>query len=168
MPSPSLRFRLQITAVTWDHSTSSVKLMTTAEGEDGSCVIFVLLNSVEFEHEIKLRLTGVSHGDNNYRMPQFMYLGMFAGETKPKPFQRKRPNLSRLPSGKLPNLPDMRDMAMQLHRGDYSPCPVGESRRVALAVQHIYEGYNTFFLVTVKVTLKLTPNELFNPKTVTT
>ena len=42
---------------------------------------------------------------------------MFAGESKPKPFQRKRPNLSKLPQGKLPLLHDMRQQALQLHKG---------------------------------------------------
>jgi hypothetical protein len=76
--------------------------------------------------------------------------GMFAGATKPKPFQRKRPNLSHLPSGKLPTLHDMRNLALDLHRGSYRPCPQGESRRVEIALQHIYEGHNTFHLLTVR------------------
>jgi hypothetical protein len=65
---------------------------------------------------------------------------MFAGATKPKPFQRKRPNLSYLPSGKLPPLNEMRATALQLQRGSYKPCPPGESRRIQLAIQHIHEG----------------------------
>ena len=113
-------------------------------------MIINLLNSVEFEQEIKLRLSGVSHTDNTFRVPQFMYVGMFAGATKPKPFQRKRPNISSLPSGKLPNLNDMRNMAFDLHRNDYRPCPPGESRRLALAVQHIYEGYNSFRILVAR------------------
>ena len=36
------------------------------------------------------------------------------GATKPKPFQRKRPNLSHLPSAKLPSLHDMRSMALKV------------------------------------------------------
>ena len=76
-----------------------------------------------------------------------MYIGMFAGSTKPKPFQRKRPNLSRLAAGKLPPLQDMRNMAVQLHRGSMKPCAQGESRRVQIAMQHIHEGANTFILL---------------------
>ena len=102
-------------------------------------------NTIELEGELKLRLTvpGV-------RPPTVMYVGMFAGESKPKPFQRKRPNLSRLPIGKLPGLHDMREQALTLHRGSYKPCAPGVSRRLELAVQHIHEGYNTFGVVRVR------------------
>lgn len=75
---------------------------------------------------------------------------MFAGANKPKPFQRKRPNVSHLPAGKLPSLNDMRNSALDLHRGSYRPCPQGESRRMEIALQHIYEGYNTFHLLNVR------------------
>jgi hypothetical protein len=81
-----------------------------------------------------------------------MYVGMFAGETKPKPFQRKRPNLSTLPNGKLPPLHEMRAQALTLHRGSYRPCAPGISRRLELAVQHIHEGQNTFFITKIKGT----------------
>ena len=70
--------------------------------------------SVEFEGEIKLRLKGMGSG---VRLPPTTYIGMFAGATKPKPFQRKRPNLSTLAPSKLPTLHDMRSLAMQLHKG---------------------------------------------------
>ena len=84
------------------------------------------------------------------RIPPFMYVGMFAGSTKPKPFQRKRPNISKIPAGKLPQLQEMRSMAETRHSGSYSPCPPGSSRRIDLAVQHIFEGYNTFPITYVK------------------
>ncbi|MCP4112615.1 MAG: hypothetical protein GY749_45005, partial [Desulfobacteraceae bacterium] len=63
-----------------------------------------------------------------------------------KPFQCNRPNLSPLASGKLPPLRVMREMALELRSGDYKPCPPGNSRRVDIAFQHIYEGSNCFFL----------------------
>lgn len=44
----------------------------------------------------------------------------------------------------------MRNDALQLQKGSYKPCPPGESRRVQLAIQHIYEGYNTFPLLRVR------------------
>ena len=84
------------------------------------------------------------------RAPSTMYVGIFAGATKPKPFQRKRPNLSRLPAGKLPSLQVMRNLALDLHRGTYKPCPQGASRRVDIALQHIYDGVNTFRLQAVR------------------
>lgn len=81
------------------------------------------------------------------KVPYPMYVGMFAGSTKPKPFQRKRPNLSRLPAGKLPALTDMRNNALTMQRGAGKPCNQGESRRVQIAMQHIHEGGNTFILL---------------------
>jgi hypothetical protein len=75
---------------------------------------------------------------------------MFAGATKPKPFQRKRPNLSKLPASKLPGLVDMRNQALDLHNGSYKPCAPGVSRRTEIALQHIYEGCNSFHLEQVR------------------
>ena len=107
-------------------------------------------NSIEFEGELKLRLSAAATSNPQIKVPSPMYVGMFAGATKPKPFQRKRPNVSHLPSGKLPSLNEMRNMALDLHRGSYRPCPHGESRRMEIALQHIYEGYNSFQLLNVR------------------
>lgn len=105
-----------------------------------------MANSIELENELKLRFVSM----RGIKPPPTMYIGMFAGDTKPKPFQRKRPNLSNLPNGKLPSLHDMRTLALQLQKGSYRPCPPGSSRRIDLALQHIYEGCNTFALLNVK------------------
>ena len=110
-----------------------------------------MANSVEFEGELKLRFNGAAANSNKQvKIPSPMYIGMFAGATKPKPFQRKRPNLSQLPAGKLPTLHEMRNSAIDLHKGSYKPCPNGESRRLEIALQHIYEGQNTFALLKIR------------------
>lgn len=108
-------------------------------------VIFKMANTIELEGELKLRTSAPGMFP-----PPVMYVGMFAGESKPKPFQRKRPNLSKLPVGKLPGLMDMRSQALELHRGSYRPCAPGVSRRLDLAVQHIHEGFNTFNLIRIR------------------
>ena len=64
-----------------------------------------------------------------------MYVGMFAGASKPNLFQLKRPNLLTLASGKLPSLSDMRRDALQLNTGSYRARTPGESRRIQLAIQ---------------------------------
>lgn len=138
-----------ITGISWDHATSQVKI-TVTQSQEEHYVIVTLTNSVEFEAELKLRLSAAASNNRGMKIPSPMYIGMFAGATKPKPFQRKRPNLSHLPNGKLPNLADMRNMAIELHRGSYRPCPPGESRRLEIAMQHIYEGQNTFQLLNVR------------------
>lgn len=102
-------------------------------------------NTIELEGELKLRLS-----QPGVRPPVTMYVGMFAGESKPKPFQRKRPNLSKLPQGKLPLLHDMRMQALQLHNGSYRPCAPGVSRRLELAVQHIHDGHNNFGIIRIR------------------
>ena len=110
--------------------------MNTTEGEaEEQFVILTMAISVELEGELKLRLNGLATATKGLKIPPSLYVGMFAGATKPKPFQRKRPNLSYLPSAKLPSLNDMRGMALKLHKGSYRPCPPGESRRLALAIQ---------------------------------
>lgn len=134
-----------VTAVSWDHANSEVKLVSGKQDDESFCIIG-LQNSVEVEQELKLRFSN----QRGLRPPSTMYVGMFAGSTKPKPFQRKRPNLTRLPAGKLPPLHDMRNMALDLHKGSYCPCPPGESRRMELAFQHIMEGFNTFRVISVK------------------
>lgn len=117
---------------------------------DENLVILTMQNSVEFEGELKLRLSAAASNHRGVKIPSPMYVGMFAGAHKPKPFQRKRPNLSYIAAAKLPTLHDMRNTAIDLHRGSYRPCPSGESRRLQIALQHIYEGYNTFPLINVR------------------
>jgi hypothetical protein len=136
-----------IGGLAWDHANSEVKITLKM---DDNFVILTMANSIEFEGEIKLRLSAAAATNGQMKMPSPMYIGMFAGATKPKPFQRKRPNVSHLPSGKLPTLNEMRTMALDLHRGSYRPCPNGESRRMEIALQHIYEGFNTFQLLNVR------------------
>jgi len=140
----------EIIEVAWDHATSAVRLTLKKEETDDIYLIFQLPNSVEFEQEIKLRLSGTAAHRKGVRVPTPTYVGMFAGSTKPKPFQRKRPDITRLPSGKLPVLNTMRTTALEMHRGSYSPCSSGESRRLQLAVQHIHDGYNSIALTYVR------------------
>jgi hypothetical protein len=155
-------FTFQISGLWWDHANSEVKIEVrfgshhgkTAPSETGSdteeqFIILTMAISVELEGELKLRLAGLAASTRGIKVPPSMYVGIFAGDTKPKPFQRKRPNLSDLPTSKLPPLGDMRSTALQLHKGSYRPCPPGESRRLELAIQHIFEGHNTFPLLSV-------------------
>ena len=121
------------------------------EISDTDLVILTMAVSVEFEGELKLRIGSMADGnERTFKPPTIMYVGMFAGATKPKPFQRKRPNLSLLAPSKLPHLHDMRSLALQLHKGSYRPCPAGESRRMELATQHIYEGFNSFPILKIR------------------
>jgi hypothetical protein len=117
---------------------------------EDSFVILHVPTSVELEHELKLRFNNLASTRQGVKVPPFMYVGMFAGSTKPKPFQRKRPNISKIPAGKLPPLQEMRAAAEKRHGGSYAPCPPGSSRRIDLAVQHIFEGHNTFPITYVK------------------
>jgi hypothetical protein len=137
---------LWVTGVSWDHASSQVKLVVTIDNQE-SIIILTMANSIELEQELKLRFSSMHAMNPSMKIPYPMYVGMFAGSTKPKPFQRKRPNLSRLPTGKLPLLQDMRSLAVKLHRGSMKPCAQGESRRVQIAMQHIHEGCNTFILL---------------------
>lgn len=113
-----------IRRLTWDHSQSGVKVGhapekgSKHEGGGGEVSdaddLFVSLrveNSVELEDELKqrekaeARRVARSGQKSSSTPPASVYLGMFAGFTKPKPFQRKRPNLSfGVPEGQLPSL----------------------------------------------------------------
>ena len=139
---------IQINEIAWDHANSEIKLGINRD-EEQNFVILTMSNTIELEQELKLRFNSLAQ-QNGMKIPFPMYIGMFAGTTKPKPFQRKRPNLSTLGIGKLPPLHDMRGDALILHRGSYRPCPQGQSRRVAIAMQHIHKGYNTFKLIDVR------------------
>jgi hypothetical protein len=127
-----------------------VKIVFNCSDGSENFFIFSMGNSIEFESELKLRISAMVSKNPKAKPPTTMYVGVFAGATKPKPFQRKRPNLSRLPPGKLPPLHTMRETALDLHQGSYRPCPQGHSRRVEIAFQHIYEGANAFFLLNVR------------------
>lgn len=77
----------QINAVTWDHANSEVKVeLETEEGGEPNFFILTMENTIEFEGELKLRFSSNARA----RPPSTMYIGMFAGATKPRPFQRKR------------------------------------------------------------------------------
>lgn len=127
-----------------------MKLTLTSTDTEEVSIILTMANSIEFEGELKLRFSVYAASHRDFKQPSTIYMGMFAGATKPKPFQRKRPNQSVLPVGKLPSLHTMRSLALDLQRGSYRPCPPGESRRLELAMKHIYEGRNSFSLLGVK------------------
>lgn len=136
---------VQVDEVGFDHSSFEVKLNIKKEaGSEQSLVIFSVPDSVEFERELRVRFSSMASRSQGVKVPAINYVGMFAGATKPKPFQRKRPNISKIPQGKLPPLTEMRNSALDFHSGSYKPCPPGQSRRMELAVQHIYDGFNTF------------------------
>lgn len=135
--------------VGWDHSLCHVKFSVSPPNfEHPEYIILHVPMSVELESELQQRFRTLA-SDSGVSIPPFTYVGMFAGETKPKPFQRKRPNISKIPSGKLPPLSSMREIAVRRHLGSYAPCPTGTSRRVPLAFEHIFEGYNSFLLFVI-------------------
>lgn len=140
-----------IQVLTWDHATSSLKVdhVATAVADDEHLaeeerglddrtdssqpdLVFISVrveNSIDLEDELKQRaraeaVSARRAGRTPKAAPTSVYLGMFAGFTKPKPFQRKRPNLSfTVPEGKLPTL------------------QVGKSiSRCLFADEHIYPG----------------------------
>lgn len=111
-----------IRRLTWDHSQSGLKVgHAPSDGPvdgtsdlepdpDGVYISIRVHNSLELEDELKQRAKGeatraADAGEKAPATPASVYLGMFAGFTKPKPFQRKRPNLSfTVAEGKLPTL----------------------------------------------------------------
>jgi hypothetical protein len=141
-----ITYRL-ITGIAWDHASGEVKIELESP-EDFA--ILTMANSVDFERELRLRFVKTASKDGKWKIPTPMYVGIFAGANKPKPFQRKRPNISNLPLGKLPGLREMRSAAIELKHGSYKAVEAGSSRRWMLANQHIYEGFNTFKLIAVR------------------
>jgi hypothetical protein len=101
-------------------------------------------NSLELEQNLSLRFTGAVREQMlaPNAVPSFAYLGMFAGPTKPKPFERKRANLTVIKQGKMPPLSVMRSLALERHRGSERPSEM--SRRRKLALDHIHEGVIMF------------------------
>jgi hypothetical protein len=99
-------------------------------------------NSLELEQNLSLRFLGAvkEHLLPPQNVPQNAYIGMFAGPTKPKPFERKRANLTTIKQGKMPPLSLMRQLALDRHRGSERPVSAEVSRRKKLALDHIHEG----------------------------
>jgi len=134
----------EITKLSWDHSVSSVKIVF-----EGSTIILRFENSLEIEAELRSRFTGIvrlaqKNAQVPPRQPAQEYMGMYAGPNKPKPFQRKRSNLSHRPQGKLPALPVMRQLAVTNYEGSGKPRRTNESVRMRLALEHIHKGTQTF------------------------
>ena len=91
----------QMVEIAWDHQQSQVRFKKQAPDEDSDYPysIFLVANSLELEANIKLRLKGLANRvRGGARLPSSQYIGMFAGVTKPKPFQRKRASLTTDPS----------------------------------------------------------------------
>ena len=133
-----------IKTLEWDHSCSSVKITANAAGGE-SFVVVKVGNSLELESEAKLRIRGLSRQGSGQQLNlTFAYCGTYAGPTKPKPFQRKRANLSTRPQGKLPPQALMRDLAIARHTGSGAPTRANGSKRIVLALQHIHTGGVTF------------------------
>eukprot|EP00615_Pteridomonas_danica_P012023 CAMPEP_0114353490 /NCGR_PEP_ID=MMETSP0101-20121206/18704_1 /TAXON_ID=38822 ORGANISM="Pteridomonas danica, Strain PT" /NCGR_SAMPLE_ID=MMETSP0101 /ASSEMBLY_ACC=CAM_ASM_000211 /LENGTH=1247 /DNA_ID=CAMNT_0001494355 /DNA_START=20 /DNA_END=3763 /DNA_ORIENTATION=- len=128
--------------VLWDHQHSSVKLRSRAN----EFVIITIENSLELEAEFTKRFAEAidCQALSMNMVPAFSYLGMFAGPTKPKPFERKRANLTQLKQSKMPALTKMREIAVERHHGPERPMPLEFSRRTQIALDHIHEGQCMF------------------------
>jgi hypothetical protein len=131
-----------IKLILWDHQHSSVKLRTRAN----EFVIICIENSLELEAELTKRFAEAidAHALSLNMVPSFSYLGMFAGPTKPKPFERKRANLTQLKQSKMPALTKMREIPVERHNGPEKPLPMEFSRRTLIALDHIHEGQCMF------------------------
>lgn len=142
----------EVQEIAWDHQQSQVRLKRRKNsGDDGDhpFVIFLVANSLELEANIKLRLKGlIARVRGPSRLPSSLYMGIFAGVTKPKPFQRKRASLTADPKEQLPPLDEMRAVALESYRGSGRPMPTENSARRALAIEHIYDGKCSFSVST--------------------
>ena len=130
-------------------ATSQVSLSGVETGLQ--VLILEVENSLELEAEFKMRFKGLvkaaqAEQRQPPRTPPFEYVGMYAGPTKPKPFQRKRANLSTRETGKLPSLAVMRQLAVSSHQGSGKPTSSQLSRRMQLAKEHWHCGCQTFEL----------------------
>jgi hypothetical protein len=139
----------ELTLVVFDHSVSAIKI---AWSHDHFIVVNVK-NSLELESEFTLRFKGaaLASGSRAARRCAVEYLGVYA-MAKPKPFQRKRGNLSaRLRQGaNLPPLVAMRAVATASHQGSGKPSTEHKSRRTVLALEHINCGTQTFRALSIR------------------
>ena len=128
--------------ILWDHQHSSLKFRTLKN----NFIILAVENSLELEREMTSRFAeGIDSSLLSLQeVPGFSYLGMFAGPTKPKPFERKRANLTQLKQSKMPALTKMREIAMERHYGPERPKPMEFSRRTLVALDHIHDGQVSF------------------------
>jgi len=129
-----------VAKVTWDHQHSTAKL--ELRQSPGSFLVLEMENSLELEQNLGLRYLGAVKERllAPQQAPQNAYIGMFAGPTKPKPFERKRANLTTIKQGKMPPLTLMRQIALDRHRGSERPVSSEVSKRKKLALDHIHDG----------------------------
>lgn len=150
----------------WDHGASSVKVTFAGGGKDwtkyGASLatapeVFIILKmavSVELETELRARIragmraaaaNAVPGAPTPPLPPEFDYIGLFAGATKPRPFQRRRANLSPVvPDGALPSLGIMRKRAMEASNGLLKALKPGLSQRPVHALDYVHTGANEF------------------------
>ena len=152
----SLHFK-DVTCATWDHQHTSVKFDVRPHGGGGAYqaepetgrppfLTLQIENSLELERNLGLRFVGAVREQllSPGKAPSFSYIGMFAGPTKPKPFERKRANLTVIKQGKMPPLVLMRQLALERHSGSERPMSSEVSRRKKLALDHIHDGVVAF------------------------
>jgi hypothetical protein len=131
--------------ITWDHQNTSTRIEIRA-ATAGEFLTLEVENSLELEQNLSLRFVGAVREKllAPTQVPSFSYLGMFAGPTKPKPFERKRANLTQIKQGKMPPLALMREIALERHRGSERPMAAEVSRRKKLSLDHIHDGVVAF------------------------
>lgn len=148
----------QISELVWDHAEGGVRVSFTLKkvsptdpstGSSNPAVLVLNLGarSIQCEENIQLRWKVESSDKGSFKC---QYMGICAGATKPKPFQRKRPNLSTIPQGRLPTLIVMRNASLAARFGLERPQFSGQSRRTALLQEAIYTGYLTFPLLSLQ------------------
>jgi hypothetical protein len=140
----SLSFK-NMQKILWDHQNTSLRIEIRAAAA-GEFMTFNVENSLELEQNLGLRFIGAVREKlcAASQLPTFSYLGMFAGPTKPKPFERKRANLTAIQQGKMPPLVQMRQIALERHRGSERPMAAEVSRRKKLSLDHIHDGVVAF------------------------
>jgi hypothetical protein len=146
--------------VGFDHNTNQIRLFIPGDNADNVIVLGVA-DSVELEKDIEARL-GAQDDIGAFAAaaarPSTVYVGIFAGATKPTAFQRRRPVLAALPPGYASRPAEMRAVALGLHHGSYAPRPqegpasasASASVRHELALRYIIDGHNSFDLAAIE------------------
>lgn len=119
-----------------------------SNNDSDNVIIISVSDSMDLEKELFCRIAAMhAETDNSAAaQPAVVYVGVFAGISKPKPSRRKRAYISMMPEENVTELKKMREVAIRLHSASYNLSPANYSLRHQLAMQFVVNGFNEFAL----------------------
>ena len=115
---------------------------------DNSLMVLEVNDSASLQKDIEARMSEADYPERNG--PGILYVGVYIGSKKPKPFERKRPSLTNVVDESVAKRVDMRNEMVRFHKGSVRVCTRNGSRRLELALECLLNGRNIFKVLNIE------------------